>query len=92
MLLTEDKTSHLAHLILNKLTQTTEIKRLENDDKVLREIKRIIANEMGAEEEINQAVKAKISSLSRPVYEGSPEWEVLYQKFLSEERNKRMKR
>lgn len=91
MLLSDDKISHLAHLILNSLNQDQRAKLLGDEDKVLREIKRIIIDEVKAEEEIDLAVRNKLSSYSRPIYEGSPEWEVLYQKFLLEELKKRMR-
>lgn len=91
MLLSDDKISHLAHLILNSLSQDQRTKLLGDEDKVLREIKRIIIDEVKAEEEIDLVVRNKLSSYSRPIYEGSPEWEVLYQKFLLEELKKRMR-
>ena len=91
MLLSDDKISHLAHLILNSLSQDQRTKLLGDEDKVLREIKRIIIDEVKAEEEIDLIVRNKLSSYSRPIYEGSPEWEVLYQKFLLEELKKRMR-
>ncbi len=91
MLLSDDKISHLAHLILNSLNQDQRAKLLGDEDKVLREIKRIIIDEAKAEEEIDLVVRNKLLSYSRPIYEGSPEWEVLYHKFLFEELKKRMR-
>lgn len=88
MLLSEDKTSHLSHLILDGLKTIPGIKFLENDGKALREIKSVIADELQLEEDIDWAIRKKLSSYSRPIYEGSPEWEVLYKKFLQEEKIK----
>lgn len=89
MLLSEDKISHLSHLILQGLVQDPKTTLLAEKEIVLREIKRVILHELQAEEEIDQAVRAKLASYSRPISEGSPEWDVLYQKFFMEERKKR---
>ena len=89
MLLSDDKISHLSHLILKGLNQDQRVRFLEDKDKVLREIKRIIGDEAKAEEEIDQVIRKKLYSYSRPIHEGSLEWDVLYQKFFEEELRKR---
>lgn len=89
MLLSDDKISHLSHLILKGLTKDNRAAFLVEEEKVLREIKRAIIQELQVEEEIDLAVRAKLASYSRPILEGSPEWEVLYHKFFAEERKKR---
>jgi len=91
MVLSEDKITHLSHLILKGLARDPSAALLAEEEKVLREIKRIIINELRMEEELDHFVRAKLASYSRPISEGSPEWEVLYQKFISEERQKRMR-
>lgn len=91
MLLCEDKISHLAHLVLQGLKQDQRAYLLEEGGKVLREIKRTIGDAVKAEEEVDQVVRAKLSSYSRPIIEGSPEWDVLYGKFFLEELRKRKK-
>lgn len=89
MALSEDKISHLSHLILNDLSGGHRATFLVEEAKVLREIKRVIVRELQAEEAIDQAVRTKLASYSRPISEGSPEWETLYHKFFTEERQKR---
>jgi len=89
MTLSEDKISHISHLILNDLARGQRATFLVEEGKVLREIKRIIVRELQAEDAIDQAVRTKLASYSRPISEGSPEWETLYHKFFMEERQKR---
>ena len=89
MTLSEDKISHLSHLVLNGLKDGKLVTFLEDEVKVLREIKRAISEEAHTEQEIDETVRAKLASYSRPIYDGSPEWQVLYQKFYREELNKR---
>lgn len=91
MLLSEDKVSHLSHVILTCL-KTNQAVRLKGDEVyALREIKRVLASELAQEEEIDRIVRARLASYSRPIVEGSQEWEVMYRKALEEEFHKRRK-
>ena len=89
MQLSEDRISHLSHLILKELLQSDRTTFLQEDVKILREIKQIITLDLQIVEDIDETVRAKLRSYSRPLAEGSPEWEVLYNKFINEERQKR---
>lgn len=89
MPMSEEKISHLSHLILNAMEKEGKARLLGEGEKVLREIKRIIHHELEAEEEIDGIVRAKLATYSRPLPEGSREWEVLYQKTYQEELEKR---
>jgi hypothetical protein len=62
---------------------------LDDEIKAIKEIKRIIAQEIKIDEEIDEFVRGKLSSYSRRIPEGSPEWEVMYRKFFQEEIGKR---
>ena len=88
MLLGDDRISHLSHLLVDAIVRENRIERLAENEKLLREIKRIIRQELRRDEELDEVVRAKLNSYSRPIPEGSPEWEVLYAKFLAEERRK----
>jgi len=91
MLLSEDKVSHLSHVILKAL-KASKLARLKDDEaRALREIKRVIANEVSQEEEIDRIVRSRLSSYSRPMFEGSAEWDTLYRKTFEEEARRRKK-
>lgn len=89
MSLSEDKISHISHLILNKIKKDKIATFITEEAKVLKEIKTVIMNEMKIDVEIDAFVRGKIESYSRKIVEGSPEWEVLYKKFFGEESKKR---
>ena len=57
--------------------------------KALREVKLVIAEHMRVEAELDQEVRRRLESYSRPVPEGSQEWDVLYQKTFEEALRKR---
>ena len=89
MMLSEDKISHLSHVLLKNLIDQNLVELTENDSSVRREIKRTIVAELRVGEEIDGIVRKKLQSFSKKVIEGSPEWEVMYKKFFKEEEVKR---
>jgi hypothetical protein len=89
MMLSEDKISHLSHVLLKGLIAQKLVEPVEDEAAVRREIKRTVVSELGVGEEIDDVVKKKLQSFSRKVIEGSPEWEVMYRKFFKEEEIKR---
>lgn len=89
MMLSEDKISHLSHVLLKGLIEQGLVAPPEDEGAVRREIKRTIISELMVGEEIDQAVRKKLQSFSRKVVEGSPEWEVMYRKIFREEEIKK---
>jgi len=87
MKFSEGRLSYLAHQILAVL-KDTEVSRIENERLVLAEIKRVLAAGHDRDVQIDIAVRRKIASLSRQIPEGSREWDILYQKYFTEERQK----
>lgn len=82
MPLSEDKISHLAHLIVRGLAKQAALHAEE--PAVLREIKRVLQEDAQLEAELDRQVRAKLASYARPIPEGSTEWDVLYRKLMAE--------
>jgi hypothetical protein len=89
MMLSDDKISHLSHVLLKGLLERKSIALIEEDSKVRTEIKRTLVSELKVGEDIDSAVRRKLQSFSKKMAEGSPEWEILYKKFFREEETKR---
>jgi uncharacterized protein len=89
MMLSDDKISHLSHVLLKGLTEKKLIQVEEDEGKVRTEIKRMIISELKVGEEIDAVVRKKLQSFSKKMVEGSPEWEILYKKFYREEEIKK---
>ena len=89
MMLSEDKISHLSHVLLRGLIQQGLVELVEEEGTIRREIKRTIVSELKIGEDIDQIVRKKLQSFSKKLIEGSPEWEVLYKKFFREEEIKK---
>ena len=89
MMLSEDKISHLSHVVLKGLVEKKLVEVTGEESDVRREIKRAIISELKIGEEIDSVIRKKLQSFSKKVFEGSPEWEVLYRKFFREEEIRR---
>lgn len=86
MELSEARSSYLAHAIVRAL-RADGLMQLDpaREKHVLHEIRRVFEREHEQDLRVDNLVRRKISSLSRPVPVGSPEWEVLYRKYYEEE-------
>lgn len=88
-MLSDDKVTHMSHVILKSLLDRDVIDITEDEGVVRKAIRRAITVQLRIGEEMDQAVRNKIDSLARHVPEGSPEWDTLYAKYLREEETRR---
>ena len=88
MRLSEDRISHLAHLIADGVWQD-DLADFTSEEKALQEIKGVLTSFLKVEDEADTSARDKIRSLSRDVPEGSREWEILYKKYFYEEMAKK---
>jgi hypothetical protein len=90
MRMSRERIFHLAELIMKELGQVPGI-TVRSPDDVRPEIIRVLTDESKLEESIDSEVRKTLSSYSRPMPEGSHEWEVLYQKTRDEVYRKRFR-
>lgn len=88
MRLSEDRITHLAHLISDGIWKD-DLVDFKDDDRALQEIKSAMVEYLRVEDDADSAARAKIRSLSRDIPEGSREWDVLYRKYFEEEVSKK---
>jgi hypothetical protein len=91
MLLSDDKVSHLAHVILTCVKKSQAVRFKGDDVQALRDIKRVLATELAEEDAIDRMVRTRLGSYARPPVEGTPEWDTLYRKFRDEEQRRHKK-
>ena len=89
LLISDEKQTHLAHVILKFLQSVSDAKLKGDSTIALREIKRVLTEHVKLEEELDRLIRLKLKSYSRPIPEGSQEWNVMYQKTYTEELRKR---
>ena len=91
MRMSRERIFYLADRILAEL-QATEGIALKASEEIRVELFRTLTDETKLEESIDQEVRRVLSSYSRrPLVEGSPEWQVLYQKTREEVFKKRFR-
>ncbi len=88
MMLSEDRVAHLARIVVDGIWND-DLVDYSDDDAALRAAKRGLSDFVKELADIDQAVKARVTSLKRGVPEGSPEWDVLYAKYFEEEMQRR---
>jgi len=88
-LTTADKINHLAHLIQQGFNQDPDVDMKGDGTALLSRIKEILALETKQEEAIRELVRKRLASYKKTVFEGTAEWDLLYQKTLSEMMNKK---
>jgi hypothetical protein len=88
-MLSEDKVSHISHVLLKGLLERDLVSITEEEGKIRAEIKRTVVSELKIGEDMDNAVRKKIQSYAKKVVEGSPEWDILYRKFFREEEIRR---
>ena len=88
MRLTEDRISHLARRMMDRLYKD-DLADFPDEGMALREAKAAFQAYMRAGDEVDSFVRQKIGKLSRRVPEGGREWDILYRKYFEEEIAKR---
>jgi hypothetical protein len=79
-----ERVFHLAARMTEELLATEGVSALKSTDDIRTEILRTLGDETRVEESIDVEVRKILGSYARPAPEGSPEWEVLYQKTREE--------
>ena len=88
MQISEDRISHIAHKIVDKLWRD-DLADFPDEARALGAVKEAVTSFFAVAEVVDQAVRKKLASYSQAKVPGSREWEVLYQKFYREEMAKR---
>jgi hypothetical protein len=88
--LSRSKINHLSQVIVKGLENLPGVMFYEPDNDIRLEVVRSLTQALKLEDEIDAFVRRKLNSYSRPLPEGSREWDVLYDKFYDEEIDKRL--
>jgi hypothetical protein len=84
--ISDDRISHIAHRILERIRPLIA---MPSEEQALREIKRRMTSVLEEDDVIDNLVRKKIASLKRGVPVGGTEWEILYRKYYEEEAARR---
>lgn len=84
MKFSRERVFHLAARMTDELLKTEGVTARKPADELRTEIIRVLSDETRVEETIDAEVRKILGSYARPAPEGSPEWEILYQKTREE--------
>ncbi len=88
MILSEDRVSYLARIVVDGLWNDDLVDYVD-DDAALRAAKKGLNEFVKTVQEVDKDVQAKVASLKRNIPEGSPEWDIMYGKYFEEEMKRR---
>lgn len=88
MIISEDRQSHLAHVITDAVYDD-DLVDFTDEDLALRLAKKAVVEFVKEDEAIDKEARERVASLKRGVLEGTPEWDVMYRKYYEEVRNRR---
>ncbi len=88
MRLSEERITHIAHLVCDGIYHDDLVDYPQEDEALLL-IKKTLLNYLQIDDQIDNVVRQKVTSLKKGVQEGSREWEILYKKYYEEEAQKR---
>ena len=83
----EDRIMNIALQIHDRLYLDNEVDYTDEDES-LKIVRQTMLGFFSLEDKIDDVVTNKILTLKRGVTPGSPEWDILYQKYFEEELNK----
>ena len=83
-MISENRASHLAHLIREELLAT---KYIESSDQmqVLQKVKKGLDTFIKTHNEVDRSARALITNQKKNLMEGSMEWEIMYGRFYEQE-------
>jgi hypothetical protein len=88
MRISEDRISHLAHKIIDKLWKD-DLADFPDERRALEAAKESVAAYFSIAEEVDDIVRKKLSSYSQAKVPGSRDYDILYHKFYDEEMARR---
>ena len=84
MILSEDRQTHLAHIIVDGIWND-DLVEYRNEDQAIKVAKQCMRDYVKHETSVDDAVRQKIATLKKGVSEGSREFDLIYKKYYDEE-------
>jgi hypothetical protein len=80
-----EKVNKVAHVVTDALASAENLEFQQDHNTVRLEVKRLLEELLKAEADLDQKARQKIENQRRTILEGTPEWDILYRKYYSEE-------
>ncbi len=84
MKLSRDKINHISSLIVRDFEKRDDLDYNDDLNDIRLQITRVMTEILSFEDRAEQDARKTLASYSKNLYEGSPEWEILFQKHYEE--------
>jgi hypothetical protein len=89
MKLSRDKVTDISHKVVEMLRKNRDLRMKDkNTNNVRLEIVRVMTEFLVTEDKVDRAARDKVRTLKRDIPEGGEEWDILHQRYYSEELKK----
>jgi hypothetical protein len=88
VILSEDRQTHIAHVIVDGIWKD-DLVEYADEDQVIKQAKRVVMEYVKNETDVDDTVRSRILSQKKGILEGSREFDILYKKYYEEEQSKR---
>jgi len=85
MKLSDDRISHLSHVLFNALNAMDEVDFMEDENDVRIRVKQSLVECLREFDALEEKINASLGTYSRKIVEGSREWDVMWSKAYDEE-------
>ncbi len=88
MKLSRDKVTDISHKLVAALKKSRELRLKRDVNEIRLEIIKVVTEILSSEEKVDRAARDKVRSIKRDIPEGSEEWDLLHQRYYTEELKK----
>jgi len=88
MRLSHERCVHLSHQVINLFEDDDRVEFLSEINEIRQKILQILEAEMARQDELEEAIRKRITTQRRDIPEGSAEYEVLFRKYYEDEMKK----
>jgi hypothetical protein len=88
MRLSHERCVHLSHQVINLFEDDDRVEFLSDTNDIRLKILQILEAEMARQDELEEAIRRRITTQRRDIPEGSAEYEVLFRKYYEDEMKK----
>jgi len=85
MKLSDDRISHLSHVLFKALNAMDEVDFMEDENEIRLRIKKTLVECLRQFDALEEKIQTSLGTYSRKIVEGSREWDVMWSKAYDEE-------
>ena len=89
MKLSREKINQVSKVVLHTLLTDDRVEFFNDENDLRLDVVDVLTRELRIDEEIDESTRQKVESYAKSIREGTPEWDILYEKHYQEEMKKK---